>query len=276
MAAVPTDDGVSNSESPLEQVPLPAWLLSHGCRGYAFNAAWRDYTGRSSSNSEEAGWLAVIHPDDAGAIRGAVAELPQNPSPRSVECRILRSDGSWRWNDLRLQAAAGSSSQDFLAVAVDVHERRSEEEHARLLIQAAELLGSTLDPDRIYAHLRELISQSMVCDSLTVSIFDADEQAIRCTYAWLEGETIDASTLPSIPLAPEGKGMQSAVIRSGEPLLVNDFEEAARNSVTVYHVDTGGKIDTSATSSAARTQAAILVPVKLDGKVLGVTRVLSN
>jgi two-component sensor histidine kinase len=262
----------------IDVLPLLAWLCGPTCEAERFSSKWHDYTGLSPEQSAGHGWLNAVHADDAERVRDALEGCGTGYDSVEVPARLLRhADSGWRWHDIRIQPLGSlGSTSSLLSVAVDVHERRVEEQHARLLYQAAELLSSTLDPDEIYGHLRDLIGGSMVCDSLTVSIFDPESQLIRCSYAWLEGETIEASSLPVIPLAPEGKGMQSEVIRSGEALLVNDFEAAARNSVTVYHVGKGGKVDADSSPNVQRTQAAILVPIKLDGQVLGVTRVLSN
>jgi len=83
---------------------------------------------------------------------------------------------------------------------------------------------------------------------------DPEDGLIRCEYAWVEGARIDESTLPPLPLNREGGGMQSRVIVTGEPLLVNDVAERFSSPV--------GRTTTSAVragSRRSRRSAAALI-----------------
>lgn len=146
----------------------------------------------------------------------------------------------------------------------------------RLLYEAGRLLGSTLDIDRVYAVLRDLIAQEMDCDGLLVSSFDPVKSLIRCAYAWIEGQPVDAAGFPAIPLAPEGRGMQSVVIRSGKPLRVDDVEAWQQKMNTVYHVDADGTVRNRPAESKPRAQSALMVPITLEGRVLGIVQVMSH
>ena len=85
--------------------------------------------------------------------------------------------------------------------------------------------GETLDPERVYERFRELLGDIVRHDGLVVSSYDPRDDLIRCEYAWVEGNLVDPSTLPPLPLNREGGGMQSRVILSGEPFLFNDVAE---------------------------------------------------
>ena len=52
-----------------------------------------------------------------------------------------------------------------------------------------------------------------------MSSYDEGDGLIRAEYCWADGERLDASIFPPLPLNREGGGMQSRVIVSGEPLL---------------------------------------------------------
>jgi PAS domain S-box-containing protein len=153
-------------------------------------------------------------------------------------------------------------------------QKRAEELGA--LYEAGRLLGSTLDPERIYDTVRELIAGMMECDSLIVSSYDPSDNLIRCAYAWVEGERLDASRLPPIPLAPEGKGMQSTVIRTGEPLFIGDMIEGTKRLQTRYYVDPDGTVADKPREDAPTAQSGLMVPVKLEGRVVGVAQIMST
>src|SRR2546429_1660805 len=107
---------------------------------------------------------------------------------------------------------------------------RRQAEEIRLLTEAGRLLGSTLDPERIYDAMHSLVTGVMDCISLIVSTYDPETSQIRCAFAWIEGRRMDAAQFPPVPLAPEGSGMQSAVIRTGEPLSIPDVDERLKTS----------------------------------------------
>ncbi|HZT41245.1 MAG TPA: GAF domain-containing protein [Chthonomonadaceae bacterium] len=146
----------------------------------------------------------------------------------------------------------------------------------QLLYEAGRLLGSTLDPNQIYDGLRRLIARQMDCDSLLVSSFDAQTQLIRCAYAYVEGEYVDVSAFPPVPLAPMGRGMQSEVIHTGEPLLVPDLDERQKKMTVVYHIDSKGTVRDKPQEDKPRSLSALLVPIKLEGQVLGIVQVMSS
>ena len=150
-----------------------------------------------------------------------------------------------------------------------------EAEKARLLLEAARYLGETLDPQRVYSRFHQLVADAVPHDGVVVSSWDPDEGLIRCEYAWVEGELLDPATLPTLPLNPEG-GMQSRVIVSGEPLLANDVEERVKGGGTYYAVDREGTIRKLPDSGPAGTSAAMMVPVKDEGRVVGVVQIMRD
>jgi signal transduction histidine kinase len=71
--------------------------------------------------------------------------------------------------------------------------------------------------------------------------------------------------------------MQSRVIVSGEPLFFNDVAEVVqRPGGTYYDVDGEGTIRKLPESGPPGSSAAMMVPVKHEGRVVGVVQVMSN
>ncbi len=156
--------------------------------------------------------------------------------------------------------------------AVEAAYRRTLAE-SRLLYEAGNLLGSTLELDQIYAYLRDLISGCMECTGLIVSRYDAESEMIGCSYAWVEGVWLDPAGFPAIPLAVEGRGRQSTVIRSGRPLMISDTDSPDYASTTEYHVDIEGNVRDLPEREKPRTRSLMMVPIKLEGRVLGIVQV---
>jgi PAS domain S-box-containing protein len=148
---------------------------------------------------------------------------------------------------------------------------------AELLLEAARELGETLEPERVYERFRELLANVVQHDGVVVSTWEARDELIRCEYAWADGTRLDPSIFPALALNREGGGMQSRVITTGEPLLFNDVPDRVRDpSGTYYDVDREGTLRKLPDSGPPGTRAAMMVPVKHDGHVVGVVQVMSN
>jgi two-component system phosphate regulon sensor histidine kinase PhoR len=150
-------------------------------------------------------------------------------------------------------------------------------EVGELLLNAALALGETLEPERVYERFHELLADVVQHDGVVVSSYDDRDDLIRCDYAWVEGNRLDTSIFPPLPLNREGGGMQSRVIVSGEPLLVNDVAERVQEpDGTYYDVDREGTVRKLPDSGPPGTRAAMMVPVKHEGRVVGVVQVMSD
>lgn len=160
---------------------------------------------------------------------------------------------------------------------MDDRDLQRKAELAELLLHAARELGESLEPERVYERFHELLTDVVPHDGLIASSYDDRDEIIRAEYAWTDGAILDASTLPPVPLNRDGGGMQSRVIVSGEPLLFNDVAERVKQPEGVYYnVDREGTIHKLPESGPSGTSAAMMVPVKEDGRVVGVVQLMSD
>jgi PAS domain S-box-containing protein len=150
-------------------------------------------------------------------------------------------------------------------------------EIAELLLHAARRLGETLEPERVYDTFHDLLVGVVPHDGVVVSAYDERDDLIHCEYAWVEGNRLDPSTFPPVPLNRTGGGMQSRVIVTGEPLVVNDVEEVVRQpGGTFYDVDSTGEMRKLPDVEPPGTKAAMMAPVKEEGRVIGVVQLMSD
>jgi len=149
---------------------------------------------------------------------------------------------------------------------------------AELLLTAARTFGDTPEPDAVYDRFHELLARVVPHDGVVVSAYDAGDGLIRCEYAWSNGARLDASALPPLELKGDGAGMQSRVFTTGEPLLENDVAGHIEESEggTYYDVDESGTMRKLPDSGPPRTKAAMMVPVRHEGAVVGVVQVMAD
>src|ERR687887_696616 len=156
------------------------------------------------------------------------------------------------------------------------HVHRKPSEKAELLLSAARYLNETLEPERVYDRFHELLEDAVPHAGVVVSAFDPETELISCEYAWVDGEKLDPAIFPALELNREGGGMQSRVITSGEPLLVNDVPAQVKEPGGVYYdVDREGQMRKVPEEGSPGVRAAMMMPVKHEGQVVGVVQLMN-
>lgn len=87
----------SRFKSVADSVPVLLWLAdSEG--GFVFlNETWHRFTGKEFEESRGQGWASGLHPEDSQSVLNQYREAVAKRTPFSVECRLLRHDGVYRW-----------------------------------------------------------------------------------------------------------------------------------------------------------------------------------
>lgn len=150
-------------------------------------------------------------------------------------------------------------------------------QHLSLLLDASKRLNSTLNPKEVYTILEDVISGALDCEGLLVSSFDPVARQIRCEHACIGGKHPDPSGFPPLPLGEPGEGMQSTVIHTGQAMIFGDVQDRVRSGKGKYYeVEPDGKTHELPRKEALPTHSAIMAPIKLDGRVVGVIQVMCD
>jgi signal transduction histidine kinase/CheY-like chemotaxis protein len=149
-------------------------------------------------------------------------------------------------------------------------------------------LGETTTLDEVYTVLYRYISQFMDTDAFMVSRYAPDENAIYAEHIVIHDAVQDVSGFPPLPMGTEGEGSQSRVIRSGKPIYIPDWvsfmktmipptdpDDEAQDQGKIYHVGSDGEISEALPEDGDDIQSALLVPMRVGGRVLGVMQVQS-
>ncbi len=163
-------------------------------------------------------------------------------------------------------------------VVRDVSVLRRRDAELNRLHEAAQKLSATLDPRRLCSAFRELVAESIPCDGMVVSTFDEELAEIRCTYLWTGKLEMDPLSLPALKYEPETGGMQTEVIRTGRSRIFDVGERVSNTSGKFIEVNPEGeRRDLKGPEAKPPTpKSALMSPITLEGRVLGVVQVMSH
>lgn len=110
--------------------PAMMWMAGPDMRREWFSKPWLDFTGESLEAQRGEGWMASIHPEDLERLHGIMAASTQARYPFTLDYRLRRHDGSWRWvMDSGLPRHAGDGSfRGYVGSCIDIHERKELED----------------------------------------------------------------------------------------------------------------------------------------------------
>ena len=80
-----------------ESMPQIVWATRADGWNIYFNQQWVDYTGLTLEESYGEGWITPFHPDDRQRAWDAWQRATQHRDTYSLECRLRRADGVYRW-----------------------------------------------------------------------------------------------------------------------------------------------------------------------------------
>jgi PAS domain S-box-containing protein len=134
-----------------ERAPALIWSCDHELRRDYFNKTWLAFTGRSLEQELDCGWQEGIAEADLERWRDVAGNAATLRDPYSVEYRLRRADGEWRWiietGSPRL--AADGSFAGYLGSCIDITARKENEEeleaHVRLRTRELQAANQELE-----------------------------------------------------------------------------------------------------------------------------------
>ena len=108
-------------------IPASVFALSHEGLILDANECFLQYIGASLADLR--GGVVPIHPDDVGSLKAAVGQGQHPAEPVTVEFRLRRRDGEYRWQHGSAGPAAPGphqSSMSSVVVAFDCHDEKKE------------------------------------------------------------------------------------------------------------------------------------------------------
>ncbi|MGI9145418.1 MAG: PAS domain-containing sensor histidine kinase [Chloroflexota bacterium] len=119
-----------------DTAPVLIWVSGPDMGCTYFNRGWLEFRGRTLAQELGDGWAEGLYPDDAQRVIAAYRAAFEGRRPYSLEYRMRRADGAYRWI-----LVSGTPRHDdsgafagYVGSCLDITERRAaEEERDRLL-----------------------------------------------------------------------------------------------------------------------------------------------
>jgi PAS domain S-box-containing protein len=110
--------------------PALSWSATRPQSDDWLSPSWSTYTGRPQSELRGEGWTRFVHPEDLERCLGIRAASFQAQCPFTLDLRLRRHDGAYRWfvdNGSVLRGSDGAAA-GFVGSALEIHERKVLEE----------------------------------------------------------------------------------------------------------------------------------------------------
>jgi PAS domain S-box-containing protein len=128
-----------------DHAPLMIWRCDAAKHCDFFNRPWLEFTGRRMETELGFRWVELVHPEDAGARVAAFSAAFNRRESFSIEYRLRRHDGAWRWLlDNGQPTTVGGRFTGYIGSCIDITETRQALEARRRAIEERESLLSEL------------------------------------------------------------------------------------------------------------------------------------
>ena len=138
------------------------WLAGPDRRAAWFSRRWLEFVGHPMEHEVGDGWIQSVHPGDLTGLMSASMDAVDRRVPFTVEFRLRRCDGAWRW--IVTYGAPNFDSdgvfQGYLGSGVDITERKVAEEAIRDLTGRL-ITAQESERARIARELHDDISQQI-------------------------------------------------------------------------------------------------------------------
>lgn len=205
----------------------------------------------------------LSHPDDRPTLQAAMERAAAGDPVYRVEHRIRARDGVQRW--VRSTGRALSREGKLLRLVgctADISDEKAREQRQRFLVDAGELLNSSLNRDEILRKVARL-AIPVLGDACIIDLFE-DGVLRRVEVAFDEriGEPGNAPTR-GVDLTKYPQGHPVIQASHGKPVLISEYtDELARASASSpEHLQA---------IRAARIRSLLSLPLRTGGEVLGV------
>lgn len=154
-----------------DAAPVMIWMTDADSECIFVNQAWQHFTGRSADEERGGNWTQNLHPDDTARCIAAHTAAFEARTPFSIEYRLRRADGVYRWLLDSAQPRYDGKGRflGFVGCCVDITERREAEDGLRL---KARYQRALLDNFPFLVWLKDTDSRFLAVNAAFAHAFD--------------------------------------------------------------------------------------------------------
>jgi PAS domain S-box-containing protein len=228
---------------------------------------WLDLTGRIFEEELDNGWADDTHPSDRDARLEAYAHCFDQRSPFTLEYRVRRHDGEYRWllDKGTPRFASDGTFLGYIGSATDITERKRVEERLRVQHTVAQILAEAATIEEATPRILWAMGECLGWDVGALWRVDREAGALRCVELWHKAsiEVPEFERVSRELTFVPGLGLPGRVWSSLEPEYIPDVvpdENFPRGPI----------------AEREGLHAAFGFPILLGGEVLGVIEFFSR
>ncbi len=245
-----------------DAMPQIVWAADREGRATYYNRRWYEYTGQTVELAGEAGWTLAVHPDDLPGTVAKRAETLASGEVFEVEYRFRAADGTYRWHLGRAVPMRGTDGAiDFwIGTATDIHDHKRAQQAQLFLLEAGELLGTSLN----YIDTLEAVARAAVPSVADwASVHIVEEGLLRqVALAHMDAQKMVFAEELQQRYPPNEQSAAGEVIRTGKSQLVGELtdEMLRTDAVDELHYDLIRELG---------LESFVCVPLAVQDRVLG-------
>ena len=217
--------------------PAKLWVTEPDGSCSFLSQGWYEFTGQGEDEGLGLGWLNAVHPDDREAAGKHFLSANERNEAFSIEYRLRRADGVYRWiiDRGRPRFSPGGQFLGYAGNLLDITERKqSEEQMATLLAtekQRATLLAQVANASK---SINGMLSMESIAQTLTEearSMLGAHQAVTSLTVSENWAQAITAVSLSdkyagyrAYSEKPDGSGIYIEVCRTNRPMRMTQKE----------------------------------------------------
>jgi two-component system, chemotaxis family, CheB/CheR fusion protein len=130
--------------------PALIWISGLDKQCTWFNRPWLNFTGRTMEQEMGAGWTEGVHPDDYDRCLATYTEAFDRRKPFTMEYRLRRRDGVYRWilDEGHPRFGSDGAFEGYIGSCLDIEDQKtSQERMRRILVECEEKHGGCDEND---------------------------------------------------------------------------------------------------------------------------------
>ncbi len=161
----------------VDTIPALIWMTDARGNCTFFNQTWLNFTGYSLNRQLSEGWLALVHPSEKTKCQKIYQLALKNQAGFSIEHRLLRFDGTYRWMYTTAVRRSNTDAQfvGLIGSCIDITPRKQAEEKLeqqaesnRIVAQITKTIHSSLDLDYVLKTTVAEISQFLQAEKISI------------------------------------------------------------------------------------------------------------